>query len=151
MKRNVKSPCPCRLAEAESNKTDYSICCGPFLEQAELPSTAEQLMRSRYTAFVMKNEIYLLKSWHPQTRPEDIDFDDHIKWLGLKIRQCNSGTQTDHEGWVEFTARFKLGGKAERLDELSYFTKEAGQWFYVAAVESMLPPERSTATHSFKH
>ena len=94
-------------------------------------------MRSRYSAFVLEHETYLLSSWHPQTRPEHIEFDNHIKWLGLKIKQTKAGQSLDSKGWVEFEARYKLGGKAERIEELSYFQKEGDAWLYVAAVETM--------------
>jgi len=94
-------------------------------------------MRSRYSAFVLEHEAYLLSSWHPQTRPAHIEFDRHIKWLGLKIKQTKAGKSLDNKGWVEFVARYKLGGKAERIEELSYFLKENDTWLYVAAVENM--------------
>ncbi len=87
-------------------------------------------MRSRYCAFVMCNESYLLATWHPSRRPKSIEFDPHQKWLGLKIVDArNTGTDTAE---VEFIARFRIGGgSAARLHERSRFLKEEGRWFYV--------------------
>ncbi len=86
-------------------------------------------MRSRYTAFVLKNEPYLLASWHPSTRPSTIDFIAGQKWLGLKV--IESKTDGDRAE-VEFIARFRIGGMpAQRLHERSRFVREAGRWLYV--------------------
>ena len=138
MKRNVYPVCPCSSDNVKTTTVaSYAQCCGRFLEGTDLPETAEQLMRSRYTAFVLENEAYLLDSWHPDQRPAKIDFDTHIKWLGLKIKQTRSGGADDQEGWVEFVARFKISGKAERIEELSYFIKVANRWQYVSAVDEI--------------
>ena len=87
-------------------------------------------MRSRYSAFVLRNEPYLLASWHPSTRPASIPFDSNQKWLGLRIVEAKStGTDTAE---VEFIARFRIGGaSAERLHERSRFVRENGRWLYV--------------------
>lgn len=87
-------------------------------------------MRSRYSAFVLRNESYLLASWHPRTRPTSVPFDPNQKWLGLAIadtRDTGAGTAE-----VEFIARYRIGGaSAMRLHELSRFVQEGGRWFYV--------------------
>lgn len=87
-------------------------------------------MRSRYSAFVLILQQYLLDTWHPTTRPVQLSVDDpHIKWLGLKIKHYE---QTDPENaTVEFVARSKRNGKATRLHETSRFIRENNQWFYV--------------------
>jgi SEC-C motif-containing protein len=86
-------------------------------------------MRSRYTAFVLKNEPYLLASWHPSTRPSSIEFIPEQKWLGLNV----VATSTEAErGQVEFIARFRIGGMpAQRLHERSRFVREDGHWLYL--------------------
>ena len=81
-------------------------------------------MRSRYTAFTLRNEAYLLKSWHPSTRPAALAFNDDMKWLRLKILHTSQNT-------VEFIATFRLHGKAHKLRENSLFTQENGEWFYI--------------------
>lgn len=120
-------PCPC------GSSYSFSKCCELFLSYKEIPKTAEQLMRSRYCAFVTENEAYLLKTWQLNKRPKNVDFDHKTKWLGLKIIQCKAGLTSDTHGWVQFVARYKITGKAERIEELSYFVKEGEQWLYVMA------------------
>jgi SEC-C motif-containing protein len=86
-------------------------------------------MRSRYSAFVLKNEPYLLATWHATTRPTSVPFDADIKWLGLKIVHA---IERSSDAEVEFIARFRVGGgSAARLHERSRFVHEEGRWFYV--------------------
>lgn len=93
-------------------------------------------MRSRYTAFVIEDEAYLLKTWHSKTRPTSIQFDPLSKWLGLKVKATELGNKEDQIGWVTFVARYKITGKAHRLEENSYFSRESGQWCYVSEDKS---------------
>lgn len=87
-------------------------------------------MRSRYTAFVLKDAPYLLATWHCDTRPGRLEFDERQKWLGLKIVEAMPTGESTAE--VEFIARFRLGGEsAARLHERSRFVREQGRWFYV--------------------
>jgi SEC-C motif-containing protein len=115
------------------NSMPFSMCCEPYLTLNDKPSSAEQLMRSRYSAFVTKNDAYLLMTWQPDKRPKKITFELDTKWLGLKVKRCKTGLALDIQGWVEFIARFKINGKAERIEELSYFIKDDQQWLYVCA------------------
>ena len=120
--------CPCGSGRA------FGACCGLLILRDQLPATAEALMRSRYCAYVQINSRYLRESWHPSTRPAELLF-DHFPaalWLGLKILSASAGGDTDLQGEVEFVARYKLGGKAFRLHEVSRFVKEDGRWFYLA-------------------
>jgi SEC-C motif-containing protein len=87
-------------------------------------------MRSRYSAFVLKLEPYLLATWHPSTCPSSLDLSgDNTHWLGLKVvrHQVESPDHTT----VEFIARYKINGRAHRLHETSRFVRENGLWFYV--------------------
>jgi SEC-C motif domain protein len=87
-------------------------------------------MRSRYSAFVLCDEPYLLATWHPSTRPRTVEFDPNQKWLGLKIVDSDATSATAAE--VEFVARYRVGGdSAARLHERSRFVKEGDHWFYV--------------------
>jgi SEC-C motif-containing protein len=87
-------------------------------------------MRSRYTAYVLRNAVYLLATWHPSTRPPHISFDPQQRWLGLKVIEARSSGGTTAE--VEFIARYRMGGTtAARLHERSRFVHEAGHWLYV--------------------
>lgn len=88
-------------------------------------------MRSRYSAFVLNNTDYLLETWHVTTRPPALDPGPASRWLGLKILASARGGSRDSDGTVEFIARYKVGGRAVRLHELSRFVKQDGRWFYV--------------------
>jgi SEC-C motif-containing protein len=90
---------------------------------------AETLMRSRYTAFVLEDAGYLLATWHPSRRPEELTFEPRTRWLGLEVRWHR---QVDAEhAEVEFVARSRLAGQATRLHEHSRFVCEHGRWFYL--------------------
>jgi SEC-C motif-containing protein len=119
----VNLPCPCGSPQSLDD------CCGRY-HAGEPAPTAEALMRSRYSAFVLCNEPYLLATWHPRTRPPSISFEPKQKWLGLKIIEAkDAGIDTAE---VEFIARFRMGGaSAARLHERSRFVREGGRWLYV--------------------
>lgn len=88
-------------------------------------------MRSRYSAFVVCDEAYLLATWHPQTRPSRVRFDQQQRWLGLSIRNTADGAAGEQWGTVEFVARFKVAGKGHRLHEVSRFDNLDGRWYYL--------------------
>jgi SEC-C motif-containing protein len=88
-------------------------------------------MRSRYSAFVDCDEDYLLATWHPDTRPSRVRFDEEQRWLGLSIKAVTAGGESDDTGTVEFVARFKVRGKGHRLHEVSRFEKIEGRWYYL--------------------
>jgi SEC-C motif-containing protein len=116
--------CPCGSDRA------LEACCGRF-HGGEPPPDAERLMRSRYSAFVLGLEAYLLATWHPATRPADLQLDAPPKphWLGLTIKSHQPIDAT--HATVEFVARYKLNGRAFRLHEVSQFEQMDGRWFYV--------------------
>ena len=122
--------CPCGSA------LPYAACCGRWHDgplQLQAPN-AEALMRSRYTAFVLERHDYLLATWHPRTRPAQLDAaPPGLKWLGLDVRR--HALQDDDHATVEFVARSKLGGRAQRLRELSRFVREGGRWYYLDAAD----------------
>jgi SEC-C motif-containing protein len=91
-------------------------------------ATAGQLMRSRYSAYVLRDEAYLQMSWHPNARPNEPLTDADTKWLGLEVR---AETENGGSATVEFVARCRVNGRGQRMHEVSRFTREAGQWFYV--------------------
>lgn len=95
-----------------------------------LAPTAEALMRSRYSAFVLDKLPYLLATWHASTRPSSLEPNPpDLKWLGLAIKQARS-QDADH-ATVEFVARSRQAGRAHRMHETSRFVREDGQWYYV--------------------
>ena len=84
-------------------------------------------MRSRYSAYVLGLIEYLLVTWHPSTAPGDLELAP-IKWLGLEVLQAD---MTQDAGVVEFIARYRVQGKAERMHEQSRFVRENGRWLYI--------------------
>jgi len=115
----------------------YLQCCEPFhqglQDKSVLPKTAQQLIRSRYSAYVLKLENYLLFTWHVSTRPAELALmgEENIKWLGLQVKSIEAGLAGDSNGKVKFVARYKKNGTATRIHEISRFIKEQDQWFYV--------------------
>ena len=93
-------------------------------------TTAQALMRSRYSAHVLRDEAYLLRSWHPDTRPPHVDFEPAQRWLGLKVVATDAGSADDYQGTVEFVARYKIHGKGHRLHEISRFVRTEQGWLY---------------------
>lgn len=116
--------CPCGSGAA------FAACCGR-LHRGEPAPDAEALMRSRYAAYVLGDEAYLLASWHAATRPRSLDLatGPALRWLGLEVRR-HVPTGED-AATVEFVARFRAGGRAHRLHETSRFVREDGRWYYV--------------------
>ena len=117
--------CPCGSDEP------YKACCGRFIGAEHVAETAVQLMRSRYSSFVVADEPYLLATWHPDTRPSRVRVDDKQRWLGLSIRATELGGPHDQTGSVEFVARYKIDGRGHRLHEISRFEKVEGRWYYL--------------------
>jgi len=126
-RRDKPTPCPC------GSPAGYANCCGPLHDGAALAASAAQLMRSRYSAYVLKREDYLLASWHADTRPASLRLaaqQPAPTWLGLEVRR--EQRIDDAHAIVEFVARYRLGGgRAQRQHEISRFVREAGRWFYV--------------------
>ncbi|MFJ6752259.1 MULTISPECIES: YchJ family protein [unclassified Streptomyces] len=122
------SPCPCGRAET------YRDCCAAFHQGRADAPTAERLMRSRYSAFVVGDTGYLLRTWHPDTRPAGLDLDSAQHWSGLEILTTTGGSAFHTEGTVAFRAHYTLHGHADSQEEHSRFTREAGRWVYVDAL-----------------
>ncbi|MGZ9825385.1 YchJ family protein [Tsukamurella ocularis] len=93
--------------------------------------TAEALMRSRFAAFRDGDADWLLATWHPSTRPAELDLDEGVRWRGLQIVDTVDGTGTDRAGIVEFRATYVADGEFGVLHERSRFVREDGRWFYV--------------------
>ena len=103
----MKTPCPCGRPAA------YADCCGLYHAGASA-ATPEALMRSRYSAYVLKLATYLLATWHPSTRPSELDLAaDGSKWLGLEVKR--HAVQDEDHASVEFVARYRIAGRGHRL------------------------------------
>ncbi|MBM9460558.1 hypothetical protein JK386_11645 [Nocardioides sp. zg-536] len=117
--------CPCGAPAT------YAACCAKFHSGEQLPATAEELMRSRFAAFVVGDADYLLATWHPATRPEDLDLDDDVRWLRLEVLATEGGGPGERRGVVEFRAHHEHAGRPGVLHEVSRFRHDGGRWLYV--------------------
>ncbi|MDP9796526.1 SEC-C motif-containing protein [Catenuloplanes nepalensis] len=118
--------CPCGSGEG------YDACCGPLHRGEAVAPTAEALMRSRFSAFARGDADYLLQTWHPSTRPDDLTLDDGQRWLRLDLVDTAGGSLFEAAGEVEFRAHYRAGGRTGTVHERSRFVREDGRWFYVA-------------------
>lgn len=117
------SACPCGSGRAAEH------CCLPFIHGHALPATAEQLMRSRYTAYALHADDYVLATWHASTRPSQLhDEGPPPKWVALQV---HSHAQHGNTATVCFTASCKISGRLTRMQENSRFVLEEGRWWYV--------------------
>lgn len=122
--------CPC------GSFKKYNECCAIAHSNISLVKTAEQLMRSRYTAFTMANGTYLMKSHHSTTRPVKDqkaieDWAKSINWIRLDVVSTTKGKQEDKKGTVTFNAYYLEKGKVQVIHEKSDFVKENGIWLYL--------------------
>ena len=121
--------CPCR---SKADAITLPACCGRWHDgplKGQAPS-AEALMRSRYSAYVLDRLDYVLATWHSTTRPLQLQpRPPGLTWLGLEIRR-HTVVDADH-ATVEFVARSRLDGRGQRLHETSRFTRESGRWYYL--------------------
>lgn len=119
---SVKS-CSCGLGDS------YETCCGPIHGGAKA-ATAAQVMRARYSAFAIGREDYLMTSWHPDTRPAEVEVEPTMHWVGLELIGTSGGGMLDRTGTVEFVARYREGRRDGELHEVSRFDKVDGVWLY---------------------
>ncbi|MCZ9883766.1 YchJ family protein [Arthrobacter sp. B2a2-09] len=117
--------CPCLSGE------QYTECCGRFHRGDGDAPTAEQLMRSRYSAFVVLDSDYLLRTWHPDTRPAALDLDPDIEWRRLDILATRGGGPLDAKGTVEFAAHYRSDGERGVQRENSRFLRIDRRWYYL--------------------
>ncbi len=109
----------------------YDACCGPLHSGTTQALTAEQLMRSRYSAFALGDTDYLLRTWHDSTRPDEIVLDPSVSWYRLDVLATHAGSPFDTTGTVEFEAFRKGPGGGGSQHEVSAFVREDGAWFYL--------------------
>ena len=119
--------CPCQSGQAASE------CCAPYVANTSNAPTAEALMRSRYVAYTRRDSAYLLKTWHPSARPQQLNFEDEddTQWINLTIVSTKNGGVTDSSGEVVFKAQYFRQGRVEHLAECSRFERVEGVWCYV--------------------
>ncbi|WP_216329606.1 YchJ family protein [Deinococcus aestuarii] len=118
----VFKPCPCGSGRS------YGACCGPLHRGEREAATPEELMRSRYSAYALRDTAYVRRTWHPGTCPPDLDLDDdEARYLGLTVQRAEGDE-------VTFTATLRVGGRTHRLRERSTFARLEGRWVYVDGV-----------------
>jgi SEC-C motif domain protein len=120
--------CPC------GSGLTYAECCGPLHDGTRTAATAEQLMRSRYSAFAVGDPAYLLATWHSTTRPHSLDLDPEVRWTGLEVLATTGGALLAAEGTVEFRAHHVVDGRSGAQHENSRFVREDGRWRYLDGV-----------------
>lgn len=133
-KKTIRMEVSCYCGSSKS----FNQCCGLVHKHQNKAKTAEALMRSRYSAFVVANGDYLLMSHYHTSRPiheisEIVHWTKSVTWLRLEIHNATKGNITDTEGTVEFKAFYKEDGEVEVIHENSFFKKEKGIWFYVGS------------------
>jgi len=134
MSTQTKESCPCQ------SQLPYEKCCGQYHKSGGHAPTAEALMRSRYTAYVMGDAQYLFRTWHANTRPtlQSLKASGPQTLIGLKILSTQAGGENDKKGMVEFiSSRFSpssLMGEIEQHKEKSLFTRVKDHWVYIDAI-----------------
>ena len=116
-KKKPTTSCPCGTGDK------FNDCCAPLLRRQRGATTAVELMRSRYTAFVKGNESYVDWSWHPEQRPADVGSIPDEGWEPLEILASAGGGPEDASGTVEFRTAYRHGDHAHTLHEVSMFTR----------------------------
>lgn len=119
------SACPCGSGDG------FGVCCGPLVVDGVPAATAEELMRSRYTAFALGHTDHLWRTWHPRTRPPTIEGAD-VVWTGLTVVEVVAGGEDDDDGVVEFEARYSGPEGPTVMRERSLFERRGGRWTYLA-------------------
>mgnify|MGYP001466733296 CR=1 FL=1 len=113
----------------------YADCCAVYHTGERLPVTAEHLMRSRFTAYALRDVEYLLGTWDDSKRPASIDFSkETAEWQALEIVACKKGSAKDSKGIVEFKAYYTQAGEDFFMHEISRFVKVGQRWLYLDGV-----------------
>ncbi|AKK05885.1 hypothetical protein CMUST_07800 [Corynebacterium mustelae] len=124
----LSDACPCQSGLC------YGDCCFLLHRKMRSAPTAEALMRSRYSAFVLLNADYLLYSWHPSTAPTTLEFDRDLTWNGLSITHTSGGGPFDAVGSVTFMAYYECAGVKNTLTEKSHFSRWEKRWVYESGI-----------------
>jgi len=125
-----QSLCPCK------SRQTYAMCCLPYHQGKARPETAEQLMRSRYSAYFFRNVDYLVETTHPDTREsglrQSLEKTIHqANWSYLTILGVAQGGKEDKRGKVEFVADYYVDDEPYEMHEVSRFKRFKGAWKYL--------------------
>jgi SEC-C motif-containing protein len=130
--------CPCGTG------SNYGACCGRLISGSAQARTAEELMRSRFSAYALGELDYVFRTWHPKTRPADVSPAPGVTFAGLLISDIVAGGPEDDLGVVEFTARLRGPDGLADMHERSRFSRRAGRWMYV---DGAIPDVNPGGTH----
>ena len=121
-----QSKCPC------GSGRKFKECCHAIHLSPKAARHPEQLMRARYSAHAKNNLDFIMKSWHPDTRPDDVnivkDWNDQCTWLALNVANSR---KLGNKGVVEFVALYRQKGQLQQHHEIANFKFEKGQWWYL--------------------
>ncbi len=117
--------CPC------CSGLPFDECCGPLHAGDRTAGTAQQLMRSRFSAFAVGDAAYLRRTWHASTRPAHLDLDDDVRWYRLDVLATDGGGVFATEGTVEFEAFWRSPAERGSMREVSRFRRGPDGWQYV--------------------
>ncbi len=122
--------CPC------GSGLDFEECCHPIIAGEVKASTAEKLMRARYSAHATRNYDFVASSCHPEFReeasPEENEkWSSLMEWEKLDINEVVAGSENDETGEVDFTAHYTVRGFPQEMREHAYFRRENDTWYYV--------------------
>jgi SEC-C motif domain protein len=122
--------CPCGRGK------DYADCCAPLIQGARDAATAEELMRSRYSAYAKSEIDYIYATTHAKQRSkfnhkESLAWSRNTEWQSLEILRTEAGGADDESGIVEFMARYREKGKAVQHHEVAEFVKQEGRWYFM--------------------
>ena len=140
--------CPC------GSVFPYTDCCGLLIRDSTVADTAEDLMRSRYTAHVVEEWDYLVKTRRADERKDLKDLaiaNEGVEWKKLEVFNSHKGGSGDDEGEVTYSATFEKNGKTETLKETAIFVKEEGRWVYCGerSQPKITPPKVSRSGKPF--
>ena len=136
--------CPC------GNNQEYEACCGRFITGSEFPATPEQLMRSRYTAYVKADVDYVFATMRDAAlkntdKTHTLEFANAVdEWLGLEVKSATPVDAHATTGQVDFVAKFSINGQEDQIAEHSKFKKYDDRWYYVGTMPLQASAEAKT-------
>ena len=137
--------CPC------GSKLNYTVCCGRYIDGIKKPETAEELMRSRYTAYTLANTSYIKKTMRGKpalgfNEAEAEIWAKQVTWLNLEV--IKAYTENESKSFVEFVASFIDNKKLQAIHEISEFAQEDGSWFYIDGVNPKKTQKKTLARNA---
>ncbi|MBU8869939.1 MAG: YchJ family protein [Gemmatimonadales bacterium] len=137
MEEEMDCPCGSQLA--------FDECCHPIISGDRPATTAEELMRARYSAYTQVEMDFLFDSLHPDQRDENDregvrDWAENSEWHGLEIKETEGGGPEDETGKVEFVASYTYEGKRKNYEEEASFDKIDGNWYFSAGKRAVQKP-----------